>query len=54
MTATLAYLDGRWQATARTYTVTNPATGKALAEVADCGAAEARIAADGAVSAFAG
>ena len=30
MTATLAYLDGRWQAAARTYTVTNPATGEAI------------------------
>jgi succinate-semialdehyde dehydrogenase/glutarate-semialdehyde dehydrogenase len=49
---TRAYLSGEWRATARTFTVTNPATGAALAEVADCGAEEARRAADAAVAAF--
>jgi succinate-semialdehyde dehydrogenase/glutarate-semialdehyde dehydrogenase len=37
---------------ARTFTVTNPADGEPLAEVADFGAAEARAAADKAVAAF--
>jgi succinate-semialdehyde dehydrogenase/glutarate-semialdehyde dehydrogenase len=50
---TRAFLGGGWRETARTYTVTNPATGAPLAEVADCGADEARAAADAAVSAFA-
>ena len=50
---TRAFLGGDWRETGRTYTVTNPATGAALAEVADCGAAEARLAADAAVAAFA-
>ena len=47
-----AYLAGEWRNTPRTYTVTNPATVQPLADVADCGAAEARIAADAAVAAF--
>ena len=49
---TRAFIGGEWREGARTYTVTNPATGAALAEVADCGAAEARAAADAAVAAF--
>ncbi len=49
---TRAFIGGEWRKTARTFTVTNPATGVALAEVADCGAAEARAAADAAVRAF--
>ena len=36
---TRAFLGGDWRDIGRTYTVTNPATGAALAEVADCGAA---------------
>ena len=50
---TRAVLGGEWRETGRTDTVTNPATGAALAEVADCGEAEARVAADTAVEAFA-
>src|SRR5688500_6981366 len=49
---TRAFVAGGWRDAARTYTVTNPATGAALAEVADCGAEEARRAADAAVAAF--
>lgn len=51
---TRAFLAGGWREASRTYTVTNPATGAPLAEVADCGADEARAAADAAVAAFAG
>jgi succinate-semialdehyde dehydrogenase/glutarate-semialdehyde dehydrogenase len=51
---TRAFMGGEWRQTKRTYTVTNPATGAALAEVADCGAEEGRVAADAAVAAFAG
>ncbi|WP_027883164.1 NAD-dependent succinate-semialdehyde dehydrogenase [Meiothermus rufus] len=47
-----AYIGGRWQATARTFTVKSPYSGEVVAEVADCGEAEAKMAADAAVAAF--
>lgn len=49
---TQAFVSGEWFRTPRTFTVTNPATGAALAEVADCGAEEGRRAADAAATAF--
>jgi succinate-semialdehyde dehydrogenase/glutarate-semialdehyde dehydrogenase len=51
---TRAFVGGGWRDTARTFTVRNPATGEPVAEVADCGAPEARAAADAAVQAFPG
>ncbi len=47
-----AYIGGRWQATARTFAVKSPYSGEVVAEVADCGEAEAKMAADAAVAAF--
>ncbi len=47
-----AFVAGEWRATARTFPVRNPATGETLAEVADCGADEARRALEAAVEAF--
>jgi succinate-semialdehyde dehydrogenase / glutarate-semialdehyde dehydrogenase len=46
----LAYLDGDWTGAGggATFAVTDPATGATLAEVADCGVAEARAAIDAA------
>ncbi|MEJ2289756.1 MAG: aldehyde dehydrogenase family protein, partial [Deinococcales bacterium] len=46
------FLTDVWRDTGVTYTVTNPATGEALAEVADCGAEEGRAAAEVAWEAF--
>ena len=46
------FLTDRWQDSGVTYTVTNPATGEALAEVADCGAEEGLAAAQVAWDAF--
>jgi succinate-semialdehyde dehydrogenase/glutarate-semialdehyde dehydrogenase len=51
---TRAFVGGGWRDTARTFTVRNPATGEPVADVADCGAPEARAAADAAVQAFPG
>jgi succinate-semialdehyde dehydrogenase/glutarate-semialdehyde dehydrogenase len=51
---TRAFLGGGWRDTARTFTVRNPASGEPVADVADCGAEEARRAADAAVQAFVG
>lgn len=47
---TEAYIDGKWQAadSSQLFTVTNPATGEALANVAKCGTAETRRAIEGA------
>src|SRR5690606_36209074 len=41
---TQAYIDGQWvdSDSGRTYEVTNPANGKVIANVAECGAAETR------------
>ena len=49
---TRAFVGGGWRDTARVFTVRNPATGEPVADVADCGADEARAAADAAVQAF--
>jgi succinate-semialdehyde dehydrogenase/glutarate-semialdehyde dehydrogenase len=48
-----AYIAGAWAALPRTFAVVSPATGETLAQVADCGPAEARQAVDAAASAFA-
>ena len=50
---TQAFVAGAWTATAATFDVTSPATGEVVAAVADCGADQARAAADAAVAAFA-
>src|SRR5207237_209498 len=47
-----AFIAGQWVDTKRTFPVRNPATGETLAEVSDCGADEARRAAEAAVEAF--
>src|SRR5256885_9267801 len=47
-----AFVAGEWRRPDRTFPVRNPATGEALAEVADCGADEARRALESAVAAF--
>lgn len=49
---TRASIGGEWRDTGRTFTVTNPATGEAITDLSDCGEAEAREAADAAVTAF--
>jgi len=46
------YLSDTWHPARRTYAVKNPATGEVVAHVADCGADEARAAADIAWRAF--
>ena len=48
-----AFIGGAWRSLARSFAVVNPATGATLAQVADCGPAEARAAADAASAAFA-
>src|SRR5437667_906815 len=47
-----AFVAGEWRSAAGTFPVRNPATGEALAEVADCGADEGRRALESAVEAF--
>jgi succinate-semialdehyde dehydrogenase/glutarate-semialdehyde dehydrogenase len=47
-----AFVGGEWRKAARTFPVRNPATGETLAEIADCGADEARRALESAVEAF--
>ena len=47
-----AFVAGEWRSAARTFPVRNPATGETLAEVADCGADEARRALEAAVEVF--
>ncbi|WP_026195757.1 NAD-dependent succinate-semialdehyde dehydrogenase [Verrucomicrobium sp. 3C] len=47
-----AFLAGSWVEASRTFSVRSPATGSLLAEVADCGAAEARIAIESAAEIF--
>ncbi|HNV74533.1 MAG TPA: NAD-dependent succinate-semialdehyde dehydrogenase [Gemmatimonadaceae bacterium] len=51
---TQAFIAGRWSSTSSTFDVVSPATGVHLAAVADCGEAEARVAADASVEAFGG
>ena len=46
------YLTDTWHEAAKTFTVTNPATGETVAEVADCGVTEAAQAAETATRAF--
>jgi len=48
----LAYLGGKWHKTPKTFPVKSPYSGNLVAEVSDCGEAEARMAADAAVAAF--
>ena len=48
----LAYLGGKWHPTSKTFPVKSPYSGSLVAEVADCGEAEARMAADATVAAF--
>jgi succinate-semialdehyde dehydrogenase/glutarate-semialdehyde dehydrogenase len=47
-----AFVAGEWRNAGRTFPVRNPATGETLAEVADCGADEARRALESAVEIF--
>ncbi|MDX2005759.1 MAG: NAD-dependent succinate-semialdehyde dehydrogenase [Meiothermus sp.] len=47
-----AFVAGEWRKTPKTFAVKSPYDGSLVAEVADCGEAEARIAADAAVAAF--
>ncbi|CAL8248824.1 unnamed protein product [Lota lota] len=46
------YIDGRWISAATTFPVLDPATGEQIAQVADCGPAEAKQAVDAAYKAF--
>lgn len=48
----LAYLGGNWLKTPKTFSVKSPYSGHLVAEVADCGEADAKVAADAAVAAF--
>ena len=47
------FVGGSWRNGPRTFAVKSPIDGRVLAEIADCGAAEAQAAADAAVEAFA-
>jgi len=47
-----AYLGGKWHQTPKTFAVKSPYSGEKIADVADCGEAEAKAAADAAVEAF--
>jgi len=49
---TQAFLGGKWHKTAKTFAVKSPYTGEIVADVADSGEAEARVAAESAVEAF--
>jgi succinate-semialdehyde dehydrogenase/glutarate-semialdehyde dehydrogenase len=49
---TKALVGGEWVGTARSFAVTSPYSGEVIAQVADCGEAEARRAIEAAVSAF--
>ncbi|SRR5579875_404109 len=46
------FVDGDWRKAPRTFAVKSPIDGRVLAEIADCGAEEAKSAADAAVAAF--
>ncbi|XP_063054613.1 succinate-semialdehyde dehydrogenase, mitochondrial [Engraulis encrasicolus] len=49
---TQGYIDGRWVSAPSTFPVLDPATGKELAKVADCGTKEAQDAVNAAYKAF--
>ncbi len=49
---TQGYVDGRWVSAATAFPVLDPATGKEIARVSDCGPAEAKQAVDAAYKAF--
>ncbi|XP_029360395.1 succinate-semialdehyde dehydrogenase, mitochondrial [Echeneis naucrates] len=49
---TQSYVDGRWLPAASVFPVLDPATGREIARVADCGPAEARRAVEAAYRAF--
>lgn len=49
---TQGYVDGRWVTAASEFPVLDPATGKEIARVSDCGPAEAKQAVDAAHKAF--
>uniref|UniRef100_A0A8P4KHK9 Succinate-semialdehyde dehydrogenase, mitochondrial n=1 Tax=Dicentrarchus labrax TaxID=13489 RepID=A0A8P4KHK9_DICLA len=49
---TQGYVDGRWVSAASVFPVLDPATGKEIARVSDCGPAEAKQAVDAAYKAF--
>lgn len=49
---TQGYVDGRWVSAASEFPVLDPATGKEIARVSDCGPAEAKQAVDAAYKAF--
>ena len=49
---TESYIGGEWIKTGKTFDVINPATGKVLAQVADCGAKETEQAIEAAHKAF--
>uniref|UniRef100_UPI0037E70895 succinate-semialdehyde dehydrogenase, mitochondrial isoform X3 n=1 Tax=Semicossyphus pulcher TaxID=241346 RepID=UPI0037E70895 len=49
---TESYIDGRWIPAASVFPVLDPATGKEIARVSDCGPAEAKQAVDAAYKAF--
>lgn len=49
---TQGYIDGRWVSAPSTFPVLDPATGKELAKVADCGPREAQDAVNAAYKAF--
>lgn len=49
---TQGYVDGRWVSAASVFPVLDPATGKEITRVADCGPAEAKQAVDAAYKAF--
>ncbi|KAM9353253.1 succinate-semialdehyde dehydrogenase, mitochondrial [Symphorus nematophorus] len=49
---TQGYVDGRWISAASVFPVLDPATGKEIARVSDCGPAEAKQAVDAAYKAF--
>lgn len=49
---TQGYVDGRWVSAASEFPVLDPATGREIARVSDCGPAEAKQAVDAAYRAF--
>lgn len=49
---TQGYVDGRWVSAASEFPVLDPATGREIARVSDCGPAEAKQAVDAAYKAF--
>lgn len=49
---TQGYVDGRWVSAASEFPVLDPATGKEITRVSDCGPAEAKQAVDAAYKAF--